>query len=154
MFYKLNNNETFLISQKIVIVKDLKVLALKFPDSEEEGFRDMFCLPGGLLEMGESLSEGIHREVFEETGLKVEVGNVFAASDMFHPRFRFEDGRVLSVRFIEIGYHGKYLDGEVTLSSEHKSFHWLSREEIEPLRFAPDSREIIKTFLSLQISKF
>ena len=49
---------------KAVVVRDGKVLVLTKPDGEAD-------LPGGRIEQGESFEQGLHREIHEETGLKV-----------------------------------------------------------------------------------
>lgn len=41
----------------------------------------MWSVPGGLVEVGESLREAVQREVWEEAGLKVDVGDLTAALD-------------------------------------------------------------------------
>ena len=38
--------------------------------------RNFWCTPGGGLEMGESLLDGLHREMVEETGVKPEIGKL------------------------------------------------------------------------------
>ena len=38
--------------------------------------RDFWCTPGGGLETGESLLDGLHREMIEETGVKPEIGKL------------------------------------------------------------------------------
>ena len=38
--------------------------------------RDFWCTPGGGLEMGEGLLDGLHREMIEETGVKPEIGKL------------------------------------------------------------------------------
>jgi len=46
-----------------------------------EPLRGRWTLPGGVLELGETLQAGVAREVLEETGLKVEVGPIVHAVD-------------------------------------------------------------------------
>ena len=50
-----------------------------------------WSLPGGLLELGESLADGVRREMLEETGLVVQVGPLIEVFDRVH---RDEEGRV------------------------------------------------------------
>ena len=50
-----------------------------------------WSLPGGVLELGESIGSGVAREVREETGLDVEVGPLL---EIFEHIARDEDGRI------------------------------------------------------------
>lgn len=56
-----------------------------------EPLAGQWSLPGGGLEVGETLHDGLQREVREETGLEVEVGPLV---DLFEPILRDPDGRV------------------------------------------------------------
>ena len=71
-----------------VVIHDGAVLLVKraYPPRQGE-----WSLPGGQLELGESLAEGVRREVREETGLDVEVGAVVDVFDRVH---RDEAGRI------------------------------------------------------------
>ncbi len=54
-----------------------------------EPLKGEWSVPGGMLELGEKLRDGIRREILEETGLKVEPGDVL---DVFDSIFRDERG--------------------------------------------------------------
>eukprot|EP00123_Amoebidium_parasiticum_P009403 comp19449_c0_seq1/m.22605 comp19449_c0_seq1/g.22605 ORF comp19449_c0_seq1/g.22605 comp19449_c0_seq1/m.22605 type:complete len:241 (-) comp19449_c0_seq1:115-837(-) len=58
----------------------------------KEPAKGLWSLPGGSLELGETLSEGGYREVEEETGIKAWVGDVVTAIDSVHKN---PDGTVL-----------------------------------------------------------
>ena len=60
-----------------VIVQDGKVLVVK---RKYEPLAGRWSLPGGTLELGETLEEGVAREMREETGLEVEVGPVIEST--------------------------------------------------------------------------
>ena len=62
-----------------------------------------WSLPGGQLELGESLVEGVRREVREETGLDVEVGPVVEVFDRGH---RDEAGRI-RYHFVIVDFVGR-----------------------------------------------
>ncbi|HSE29150.1 MAG TPA: NUDIX hydrolase [Candidatus Saccharimonadales bacterium] len=62
------------INVRGIIFKNGKIYAqkLKSPDGEH----DYWCTPGGGLEFGESITEGLHREMIEETGITPQIGHL------------------------------------------------------------------------------
>jgi 8-oxo-dGTP pyrophosphatase MutT (NUDIX family) len=44
---------------------------------------DKYCFPGGGIDLGEKLSDGLRREVLEETGLEIEIGELFHFKEHF-----------------------------------------------------------------------
>ena len=65
-----------------VIIADDRVLLAR---RGSEPMRGEWSIPGGLLEVGESLSEGVMRELFEETGVTVRVVELIEALDRILP---------------------------------------------------------------------
>jgi 8-oxo-dGTP diphosphatase len=61
---------------RALIVKDNKLLVVG-----GDGDGDFYCLPGGRIDFGEDLASAVKREVYEETGLKIEVGSAVFAYD-------------------------------------------------------------------------
>ena len=70
------------VSVKAVIHKGGRFLVLRGTRSGESEF----SFPGGLVEAGEPLKEALAREVLEETGYRVEVGEPFYAAKYNHPK--------------------------------------------------------------------
>lgn len=59
-----------------IVIQDDKILLIP----ERQGYD----LPGGGVEKGETLEEGLKRELFEETGIKVEIEQLVEAQDSFY----------------------------------------------------------------------
>lgn len=69
-----------------IIIKDKKLLVFKL--HPEASF---YSLPGGRLEFGETIHEGIQREIFEETGIKPMVGKILLVNQLIqNDRHRVE----------------------------------------------------------------
>ncbi|NIN95175.1 MAG: NUDIX domain-containing protein [Anaerolineae bacterium] len=145
-FYDIDSNKAFLVSLKAFIVEEGKLLVLENA-AEKSGGSSQWELPGGLLEIGESLEEGLIREVQEETGFEISVGSIIAAWDHWEHDFEFAGGRVVDARIVEIAFTCQVVAGEVKLSDEHSQFKWASREELQKLDYAPNSREAIRAYL-------
>jgi ADP-ribose pyrophosphatase YjhB (NUDIX family) len=65
-----------------VVVSDGRALVVR---RATEPLKGQWSIPGGMLELGEKLREGIAREVLEETGLEVEVFDVLDVFDSIFP---------------------------------------------------------------------
>jgi 8-oxo-dGTP diphosphatase len=77
----------------IVVRKDKSIVLVRRKD---EPFKDMYALPGGHVEYGETVEEAVVREVKEETGLDVRVGKLLA---VYSDPDRDPRGHVVSVVF-------------------------------------------------------
>ena len=71
-----------------VVVRDGKALIIKRAHEPRKG---EWSLPGGLLELGESLQDAARREIKEETGLDIDVGPVIETFDRVH---RDDQGKI------------------------------------------------------------
>jgi 8-oxo-dGTP diphosphatase len=79
-----------------------------------EPLKGRWSLPGGALEVGETLEEGVAREVAEETGLTVDVGPVV---DVFDRILLDPDGRI-QYHFVLVDYLCRPREGELRAGSD------------------------------------
>jgi 8-oxo-dGTP diphosphatase len=93
-----------------------------------EPLKGHWSLPGGLLELGETLIEGVKREVTEETGLIVHPEAIVEVVDRI---YRYSDGEQSQVRFhyVVVDYWCRIVDGEAHPSSDVVDVAWVSRAE-------------------------
>lgn len=86
-----------------------------------EPARGIWTLPGGLLELGETLKEGVRREVAEECGIRVEVGELLGA---FERIVRDEEGRV-EYHYVILDYLATWLEGNAVAASDVMDARWV-----------------------------
>lgn len=97
-----------------------------------EPLKGWWSLPGGLLETGETLTEGVRREVFEETGLVVETR---AMVTVFERIMRDPDGRA-EYHYVLVDYVCAILGGVLKPADDCSAVRWVNREvlrEVTPL---------------------
>jgi ADP-ribose pyrophosphatase YjhB (NUDIX family) len=107
---------------------------------------DQWALPGGVMELGESLGECVVREVREETGFVVEpVGVVGIYSDPKHV-FAYDDGEVRQE--FSICFECRITAGDLAVSDESYEVEFFPPEEIASLPMVDRVRLRVTDFLS------
>lgn len=125
-----------------VIVRDGKALIVKRAHEPRKG---EWSLPGGHLDLGESLEDAVRREVKEETGLDVTLGPVIETFDRVH---RDADGRV-RYHFVIIDYICWSDAGEAVAGSDAEAVAWVTADEIERYGINPHAAEVLRRGLAL-----
>lgn len=99
----------------------------------------MTKFPGGGLEFGEGLAEGLRRELMEELSLEANIGPLFYINDFFQASaFRATD-QLLSVYYEVNPLEGKSFPQKFTpvhSSKEDLEFFWISLQELHPERMS------------------
>lgn len=125
-------NSIFAAASAIVTNKDGAILLHRRADN------DLWALPGGGMEFGESVTETIVREVREETGLQVRPTHVIAVySDPKHV-FAYSDGEVRQEFSICIAC--EVTGGELRISDESKELRFAYQSEFDDLDMHPRIR--------------
>lgn len=100
------------------------------------GKSDLLCAPGGGVEMHASLPDNLVREVYEETGLTVSVGEVAMVNEFHDPARPFHQVDVyFRCQILDGDPHGDWTDPEGVVTERL----WLTRDELETRRYKPDS---------------
>jgi 8-oxo-dGTP diphosphatase len=121
----------------VVVVRDGQMLMVK---RGKEPYKGKWSIPGGGIELGETLYEGARREVLEESSVKVEIERVLDTVDEI---FRDEEGRV-KYHFIDIDVLGRYVGGESKAQSDAAECRWVALKEIERLDIPSNLWDMLK----------
>jgi ADP-ribose pyrophosphatase YjhB (NUDIX family) len=129
-------------SANVVVVNDVgHILLIHRTDN------DNWALPGGAMDLGESLTGTAVRETAEETGVKVEVtGLVGIFTDPRHVILYTSDGEVRQE--FSVVYTARPVSGEPTPSSESREVKWVEPAAIDALTMDRSMRMRIEMYLS------
>jgi len=120
-----------------VIIKDGKILLEK---RKSEPGRGKWSIPGGLVELGESVSQTVVREVAEETGLEVYAPELI---DVVDNVVRDENGEV-KYHFVIVDYFVKLKGGNMKASSDAEELQWVPLDEVEKYDLTKTFRAFIQ----------
>ncbi len=124
-----------------VIVDRNRVLLVR---RATEPLKGEWSVPGGMLELGEKLRDGVRREVSEETGLQVEPGDVL---DVFDSIFQDEQGRT-QYHYVLIDYLCRVVSGEAKAGSDVSEVRWVQEEELAAMSLRDSIEQVVrKAFL-------
>jgi ADP-ribose pyrophosphatase YjhB (NUDIX family) len=110
-----------LVGVGAVVVDGGRVLVVR---RGTEPLRGQWSLPGGLLELGESLTEGTIREVREETGLTVEPVELIELLDRIH-----REGERVRYHYVIADYLCRVAGGQLQAASDADAVRWVERAE-------------------------
>lgn len=111
-----------------------------------------WCVPGGYMESGESVTEGCAREVLEETGLQVRIKRLIGVYTTPHRLLEYPDGN--RWQLVVLHFEAEPVGGELKTSDETTELGFFSRSEVEHLAMnALDRRRIMDGFAN-QVQAF
>lgn len=104
-----------------------------------EPLRGWWSLPGGLLETGELLEDGVRREVLEETGLVIEVLYRF---DIFERIMRDAEGKA-EYHYVLVDYVCRVTRGEPKPATDVSRIEWVPCDKIREYKVTAGTIEAI-----------
>jgi ADP-ribose pyrophosphatase YjhB (NUDIX family) len=99
---------------------------------------DLWALPGGAMDLGESIAETVAREVKEETGIDVGVTVVVGIYTNPNHVMAYDDGEVRQQ--CSICFTTRVLSGKLATSSETSEVEWIAPGRLDSLNMHPSMR--------------
>ncbi len=125
----------------VVLDRDQVVLVRR----GHEPMKGEWSLPGGAVELGETLVAALERELLEETGLTVHAGPVVEVVDRVH---RGADGRI-EYHFVVVDYLCRVAGGELLSGSDAAEICWAPVHDLGPFRLTAQARAVIQKAVTL-----
>jgi ADP-ribose pyrophosphatase YjhB (NUDIX family) len=121
------------------IFRDDKILLARRARSPGKGF---YSLPGGRVEFGESLHTALHREVDEETGLKIEIIGLAGWREVLPETSG-------GGHYLIMSFAARWTAREPHLNDELDDFRWLAPDALGDLKVTGGLQEVIRAAWSL-----
>jgi 8-oxo-dGTP diphosphatase len=129
----------------IILERD-RVLLVERGRSPLKGF---WSLPGGVLETGERLEDGIRREVREETGLEIRSLKVV---EIFE-RIMFDQKGKPEYHYVLIDYLCRVAGGKLAAADDVSRVAWVPRDELKRYRITEGTVPVIRKAFRLRSAR-
>jgi 8-oxo-dGTP diphosphatase len=120
-----------------VVIHEGRALLIK---RGSEPLKDQWSIPGGTLELGESIQEGVRRELLEETGIEVRVGELI---EVFDRIFRDAAGKI-QYHFVIVDYLCEKISGEAKPASDVTDTAWVREEDLWNYKLTEAATRVIR----------
>ena len=111
---------------------------------DREPAKGRWSFPGGVVELGETVREAVCREVLEETGLEVEVGDLVAVVDRIQ---RDEAGRV-QYHYVILDFLARPVGGSLQAADDAGEVRWAGLAELDGMDVTEQAKEIAQKLLA------
>ncbi|MGD9143412.1 MAG: NUDIX hydrolase, partial [Dehalococcoidia bacterium] len=126
-----------MIGVAVLIFREGEILMAKRGKEPSKG---KWSVPGGKLELGETIVEAAEREVLEECAINIKVGDVIDAYDILIR----DDAGLVKYHFVDIYLTANYLRGEAKAQSDVDECRWVKPEDMSELDIPPKLKDLFR----------
>ena len=120
-----------------IVIEGDRVLLVQRGHEPQKG---KWSVPGGALEVGETISEGVRRELREETGLEVQVGRLVEVFERISER----DDEGVRHHYVILDYMCEPCGGELAAGGDAADARWVGRNELASYTITPGTPAVIE----------
>ena len=113
-----------------VVIRDQQVLLVCRANEPNRG---QWSIPGGTVELGETLAQAAAREVWEECQVRVEAGQVLATFDLI----RRDAQRQVLYHYVLLDLAARYISGDPVAATDALAARWVTAAELDQLDIIP-----------------
>ena len=129
--------ETPKVAVGAVVFNDERVLLVRRGQPPSE---DLWAIPGGSVEIGETLQEAAEREILEETGIKIRAGEPVFTFDVID---RDRTGKI-RFHYVIVDLEADYISGDPNAGDDAAEARWVTAQEINELRVSAPTLKLLK----------
>jgi 8-oxo-dGTP diphosphatase len=115
-----------ILAVSTAVIRDGRVLLAQRAKPPGAG---LYSLPGGLVEIGETVAEAAARELMEEVSVTAQPLGLCGARDIIIPD---DEGRIAR-HFVVLCYAARWIAGEGTISPEAADIRWMRQQDVPDL---------------------
>src|SRR5256885_5512667 len=126
-----------LVGVGAIIVEDGRVLLIKRAKAPLLG---EWSIPGGMLELGETLRQGAEREALEETGLLVRATDLLGVFDRIVP----DEAQRTLYHYVLIDFLCAKISGDVLAAGDASDARWFTLADLRNLSMPEETLKVLQ----------
>jgi 8-oxo-dGTP diphosphatase len=135
-----------LVGVGAVVVKDGAVLLVQRGHDPGRGY---WAMPGGRLQLGETLAQAAWRETREETGVEIEPGEALSVTDLIQ---RDGEGHV-QYHYVLVDLLACYVSGEPRAGSDALDVRWVDARDLDAYPMPDRTRRVLEMALARAVGQ-